>query len=200
MNRQTLTSQLMDSGFFVRVECGATPDHPLAAYLGPAGHEMLLLQGRAAFCGSIGEHAPGDPPSEADWRLAEIVTEAWPTDRQENPAAMPAVLSHLRGESLHRLLLTIEPDLPWFAGHFPGRPILAGVAQVHLAALAARSLFALERLPRRIIRLKFQGLIVPPCVLELRLEQTTADEIRFLIHGEGRNYSQGRLKFADGAP
>ena len=39
-----------------------------------------------------------------------------------------------------RLQLRLDPDLPWFAGHFPGAPLLPGVTQIHWVMHYAASL------------------------------------------------------------
>lgn len=37
------------------------------------------------------------------------------------------------GESGHRAGVTVAADSPWFAGHFPGRPVLPAIAHVEIA-------------------------------------------------------------------
>lgn len=46
----------------------------------------------------------------------------------------PQVIGRQRlAEGGVRLMLQLDPDLVWFAGHFPATPILPGVAQLHIA-------------------------------------------------------------------
>jgi len=200
MNKQVLSSQLMDTGLFARVDCSGAPGSPALAFLNTAGHEMVSRLGQAGFEDDIARKIQGELGSIAGWEMGAVAAPLWPHDELEYPEKAPRLLSHLRQQSVHRLLLDIKPSLCWFDGHFPARPILAGVAQLHLAALLAKSLFELDDFPRRITRLKFQSLVVPPCVLELRLEERTAGEICFRIHAKGRDHSQGRLHFAGNRP
>jgi 3-hydroxymyristoyl/3-hydroxydecanoyl-(acyl carrier protein) dehydratase len=97
---------------------------------------------------------------------------------------------------MHRLLLEVTPELCWFQGHFPGRPILAGVVQLHLAALLAAHLFGLTGGLREVTRLKFQHLVIPPRILDLLFESTGSQQIRFRYAAKDRVHSQGRLDFS----
>ena len=57
------------------------------------------------------------------------------------PPDMPTVVSRHIGETEARLDLKLEPELLWFEGHFPGQPILPGVAQLHIAASMAEEVW-----------------------------------------------------------
>jgi 3-hydroxymyristoyl/3-hydroxydecanoyl-(acyl carrier protein) dehydratase len=121
----------------------------------------------------------------------------WPREALERPRGVPRVLSHLQDAGVHRLLLEVTLDLCWFQGHFPGRPILAGVVQLHLAAMLAGHLFGLAGHPRDVSRLKFQHLVTPPRVQELYHQDSADHQVRFRYTAEGEEHSQGRLNFAE---
>jgi 3-hydroxymyristoyl/3-hydroxydecanoyl-(acyl carrier protein) dehydratase len=72
----------------------------------------------------------------------------------------------------------------FFDGHFEGRPMLPGVAQVVAIAHAqAEALFGPLGPPRRLARVKFQAVVKPgdELVLELAREQAEETKIRFVL-------------------
>ncbi len=60
-------------------------------------------------------------------------------------------------------------DLPWFRGHFPGTPILPGLAQVHIAERLAEELWAVRPDSHNVSRLKFNRVIQPGETVQLSL-------------------------------
>lgn len=116
------------------------------------------------------------------------------------PGQLPRVLSGFGDDGGYVMLLDIAPDLTWFAGHFPGQPVLPGVIQLHWANVIACALFGLEGPPAHIKRLKFSNVVVPPCVVELVLERPGPCDVQFRVHGGGLQNSQGRLEFERAGP
>jgi 3-hydroxymyristoyl/3-hydroxydecanoyl-(acyl carrier protein) dehydratase len=114
-------------------------------------------------------------------------------------ALLPRIIltSSNKSESVYRL--DIDAALGCFIGHFPGRPVLAGIVQVHWAVLLARSCFGFERVPREIKRLKFKNLVVPPAVLELSLARVAETDVDFAYGSAGERCSEGRLIFPSSA-
>ncbi|HSV34484.1 MAG TPA: AMP-binding protein [Ramlibacter sp.] len=96
-----------------------------------------------------------------------------------------------------RLAVQVTPDLAVLDGHFPGAPVLPGVAQLHWAIEFARTCFTL---PGRFLRaeaLKFQRPVIPTVRLELALRwraETGQLSFEFTTH-EGV-HSSGRVVFA----
>ena len=89
----------------------------------------------------------------------------------------------------------VPADARYFDGHFPGAPILPGVAQI----------IALSEEPARVAwpdlgaavglrRVKFQQAIRPDDVLELRLVRQEA-KVSFEVHKKGTLCSKGVLVF-----
>ncbi|MEX2497159.1 MAG: hypothetical protein WD448_13775 [Woeseia sp.] len=111
------------------------------------------------------------------------------------PAGLPRILSFGSGASQSTYQLAIDPDLECFVGHFPGRPVLAGIVQVHWAVVFSGTCFGLKRVPVQIKRLKFKNVVVPPAILELSLVRVTEIDVTFTYIGAGGTCSEGRLIF-----
>jgi 3-hydroxymyristoyl/3-hydroxydecanoyl-(acyl carrier protein) dehydratase len=108
---------------------------------------------------------------------------------------LPGVVSVASDVRELSLGLDIPPELGWFRGHFPARPVLPGIVQVHWAVLVSSAYFGLSGVPTVINRLKFKNVIVPPSVVELSVARLTNSEVSFGYTGAGKMYSEGRLVF-----
>ncbi|MBK7827316.1 hypothetical protein [Nannocystis sp.] len=93
------------------------------------------------------------------------------------------LLSHTTtpaGESA-AFALQVPPDLLYLQGHFPGYPLLPGIAQLLAIALdRTHNLWPSLGQPQRVTQLKFKRPIFPGDPLELQLGRTT-NEVRFSI-------------------
>lgn len=118
----------------------------------------------------------------------------------------PEFLAVAATDNVITLTLRIAPEIRWLTGHFPDQPVLAGVVQTHWAARLGRYLFALEGQFQRIDNLKFQTVVLPEQVLDLRLEYDSATpSIRFAYRSTSTAatdtplpevmYSEGKLVF-----
>jgi len=88
--------------------------------------------------------------------------------------------------------ISVPPDSPFFAGHFPGRPILPGVA--HLA-LVARALGGspIAEIPS----LRLRSPVRPGDVLAMRIDGPAEDgTVRFELKCAGEVVSHGSLRLA----
>ena len=82
----------------------------------------------------------------------------------------------------------VSPDSPWFSGHFPGEPILPGVAQLEMA------LDAIKRLNQRSLRIsgvkrvRFKQVIRPDDKLGITVAPHKKDAFsylfRIMVNGE----------------
>lgn len=94
-----------------------------------------------------------------------------------------------------RCLLYVHPDLAWFAGHFPGRPLLPGVVQLDWAVRYAQRLgFSGERFSGW-TGIKFPTPLVPNEVVVLRLSAAAADTLAFVLESRHGVHSRGSLTY-----
>jgi len=89
---------------------------------------------------------------------------------------------------------TVPADLGYFEGHFPGAPIVPGVAQI-VALAEARARLAWPELgpSRGLRRVKFKKGLYPNDALELRLRRD-GDTVAFTIQGD-ELHTKGSLVF-----
>ena len=94
--------------------------------------------------------------------------------------------------------LALSPELLVFDGHFPGAPILPGVAQVDWAIVFARERFAM---PARFVRmeaLKFSQPALPGMHVDLELHWNAATAtLQFEYRSTAGRHSSGRVVFAE---
>jgi 3-hydroxymyristoyl/3-hydroxydecanoyl-(acyl carrier protein) dehydratase len=101
---------------------------------------------------------------------------------------------------MHRVELTIAPDHPAFAGHFPGDPLLPGVAllaEVLEAVLDEPALKALIGTAPRIGAVKFLAPVRPGARLAITLE-AGARGLRFEVREGERIAASGQFEAAVG--
>ncbi len=92
------------------------------------------------------------------------------------------------------ILVELPPDLVWFKGHFPGQPVLPGIAQVHLAALWAERLWNWKPLGGNLSQLKFRQIIRPNDKVRLKLmRDMTKQRLKFAYHLESVVASEGTI-------
>jgi 3-hydroxymyristoyl/3-hydroxydecanoyl-(acyl carrier protein) dehydratase len=92
------------------------------------------------------------------------------------------MLQHIRGNEPDRLeaLATASCDSPWFDGHFPGKPILPGIALIAMAFELSREQEArlgnCIRL-KTVKRVRFKKPVRPdePFTVEVKREQKESD-------------------------
>ncbi|MEM1413588.1 MAG: hypothetical protein AAGH15_01745 [Myxococcota bacterium] len=89
----------------------------------------------------------------------------------------------------------VPRDLRYLDGHFPGNPIVPGVAQLILVEGAARRAFPDLGATQGIGRLKFRARIDPGDEVEVALERRTAD-VRFTIRRGETECTKGVLLVA----
>jgi len=90
----------------------------------------------------------------------------------------------------------VPDDLFYLKGHFPGRPILPGVVQLHWAVQLGRQHLDLAPSFAGIEALKFHRIIEPRTPLKLTLEQSEATgKLKFSYKSELGVHSQGRILF-----
>lgn len=96
------------------------------------------------------------------------------------------------------LKMTITPDLRPLDGHFPGTPIVPGVAQLDWAVSFGRDQFPVPTKLQRVEVLKFMKLMMPGHVVTLELDWNEAKGmLTFKFNAtDGKVYSSGRVVLA----
>ena len=115
-------------------------------------------------------------------------------------AAGPEVLGDSRGEGRCERVLRIPEDLDCLSGHFPGFPVVPGVAQIGWVLEAARELLPGPALLKGIEALKFKRLLRPADVVHLRVEVSPDHTAAaFRLWDTAGVVSSGRLRFEAGS-
>ena len=92
--------------------------------------------------------------------------------------------------------LVVPEDLCYLQGHFPGRPVLPGVVQVHWAITLAKQALHLQAEFTGIKALKFHRIIEPLKPLTLTLEHSAEpNRLGFSYSSERGKHSQGSILF-----
>jgi 3-hydroxymyristoyl/3-hydroxydecanoyl-(acyl carrier protein) dehydratase len=92
--------------------------------------------------------------------------------------------------------LDVAADLLVFDGHFPGTPVLPGVAQVDWAVRYAAECFSLPECMLRLDALKFQRPVRPGTSLELSLHWRAADRVLgFVYTSDAGTHAGGSVVF-----
>jgi len=158
-------------------------DDDVVAYNGRAsvdGFEVIAL---ADCLGPMLPVADFDAPEALRERLRLLRGEGAPPGRFQGIAPMGVdVTHHVRGEAI-RATLHVPDDAPFFADHFPRRPVLPATllldAQMNLATMLAREAPALAGAtpqPLRATHVKMRSFIVPGQDLVLAAELAQAGD------------------------
>lgn len=118
---------------------------------------------------------------------------------------MTEALPHIRAET-HTdagvtLRLFVPADLSLFSGHFPGFPLLPGVAQIHWAAQLGAAHFPIGGGTSggfsRLLNIKFQKPVLPDSELDLALNWDAARrQLAFSYHSAAGCHASGKIEFA----
>lgn len=121
-------------------------------------------------------------------------------DREDRPWRMgenePHVIESRQNGSTICQLLYMQPALAWFAGHFPGRPMVPGVAQIDVAGRLIEHHRLADGLFAGLDRIKFAAPIVPETVIKVHL-QARADSVWFAFESATGKCSEGSMRYAD---
>ena len=82
----------------------------------------------------------------------------------------------------------VSPDSPWFSGHFPGEPILPGVAQLAMALDAIKKINQRSLRISGVKRVRFKQVIRPDDKLIIAVAPHKKDALsylfRIMVNGE----------------
>jgi 3-hydroxymyristoyl/3-hydroxydecanoyl-(acyl carrier protein) dehydratase len=98
---------------------------------------------------------------------------------------LPVILAQTVTPEQAIFQLELTENLRWFDGHFPGQPLLPGVAQLHIAAACARLAWDRHFTGRHMARVKFRRVLAPNQRVALVLNLRKAGEMDFqYLHGD----------------
>lgn len=99
----------------------------------------------------------------------------------------------------HRVVAQIstDADSPWFAGHFPGDPILPGIAQLHMVTETIAKVLQKNFSLQSVTRIKFKKIIRPGDILDIQAVAAKKEyHYSFTITSEQDMVCSGRLVLA----
>jgi len=176
----------------------------VAAVLAPTrdGREVLASAGRRGLALALGDHLAAHFDRvflPRAWRVVDALPRnaqgKVPVadlralfDEPEAPGRHPRLLASRRGERSLERHLRIPEKLDFLEGHFPSRPVVAGVVQLHFVMDALAELLGAAPRLRGLTALKFRELLLPGQELRLRVE----------VDADGRTFDF-RLRDADAA-
>src|SRR5205085_10444782 len=109
--------------------------------------------------------------------------------------ARPRILEHARSARGCEQRLQIPVDLEYLAGHFPGFPVVPGVAQIGWVLDATRDVLGAPATLGGIEALKFKRLLRPADVVRLRVELAPdRNALDFRLWDDAGVVSSGRLR------
>ena len=95
--------------------------------------------------------------------------------------------------------IRVPADSPWFDGHFPGEPVLPGIAQLGMVHDLLCRAFDQQLSVARVSRVRFRQMIRPEQQLTLTVQRDQAGGgHRFRITGDEGSICTGHLLLADG--
>ena len=188
----------------------------VVAVPGPSGEQRLQAEGRRAFSERLRarllEHVERVAlprrwrfvdalPVNPQGKSTEAALAALFADRPDT-AAPPRAQWHQREAAQAALQFVPGPELPVFDGHFPGAPILPGVAQLDWAIRWGREAFA--SIPARFVRvdaLKFQQVVPPGTAVELALDWSAERQtLAFRYTSAAGVHASGKVVFSAEEP
>lgn len=203
--------QIMETGWFNEVRAlllnGERDRLAMATVPNEAGWQHLDALGKRAFNEALRQRLRQCIPDEAcprHWRhlwafphnsqgkLRDSLLSPW----FEESAPIFRVRTYAADEA--SVEVEVSSRSPYFDGHFPGHPILPGVAQLEWVMRIADALFPPSGTFRGMNALKFQQPIRPGTLLQLQLTlDRKKNSMQFLISSTLGQHASGRFIFAE---
>lgn len=107
----------------------------------------------------------------------------------------PVVLARDLAGAVGRLVAWVPPTLAWFKGHFPGQPVVPGVALVGWAVAEIGLLHRGARPIREFRQMKFQRIVEPNTTLELTCSLAAGELASYQIRSKDGIHASGQILF-----
>jgi uncharacterized membrane protein/acyl-CoA synthetase (AMP-forming)/AMP-acid ligase II len=150
-----------------------------------ARYDAVVIPRRHRFVPVLPADARGKHTAEA---LRRLFT---PEPSVGGTQSWPRFLGHRRQDGGVTIELAVPEDLPLFAGHFPGAPILPGVILISWAATCAEAYLGWRGDSRGIDHLKFNAAVWPRETLQLTLSLTPTGGVKFEFQAAGKAKAAG---------
>jgi acyl-CoA synthetase (AMP-forming)/AMP-acid ligase II/3-hydroxymyristoyl/3-hydroxydecanoyl-(acyl carrier protein) dehydratase len=178
--------------------------------LSDSGQAALAERGRRALGAVLADHLAGywdrvllprawryvaELPRDAQGKVSRAaLLELLEGGATSAPVLAPVLISERRGERLLERTLRVPTDLAFLEGHFPGRPVVAGVVQIHWVMQAARELVGSGFRVRSLEGVRFRDMLLPDQVFQLELELCADDAaLRFRLFAGDGAFASGRV-------
>ena len=93
--------------------------------------------------------------------------------------------------------VSTDAQSPWFSGHFPGDPVLPGIAQLHMITACIEQVLQRQFVLQNLARVKFKKLIRPGDVLDIHADAGKKEHnYTFSIQHNNQQVCSGRLVLA----
>ena len=167
--------------------------------------EQLQQQGKSAFVSHLKQQLKDSLETIAiprQWRFLSQLPQNTQSKLNKNylktlfkPMLQPVVLSQSQNSDDYIWELEFPPELACFKGHFPTQPIYPGVGQIGFLQHFAKSIWSDLSWCQGYEQLKFQNLIRPYAVVQLKLARKE-HKVSFELHDSEQILASGRLLFA----
>jgi len=167
--------------------------------------EQLQQQGKSAFVSHLKQQLKDSLETIAiprQWRFLSQLPQNTQSKLNKNylktlfkPMLQPVVLSQSQNSDDYIWGLEFPPELACFKGHFPTQPIYPGVGQIGFLQHFAKSIWSDLSWCQGYEQLKFQNLIRPYAVVQLKLARKE-HKVSFELRDSEQILASGRLLFA----
>jgi 3-hydroxymyristoyl/3-hydroxydecanoyl-(acyl carrier protein) dehydratase len=92
--------------------------------------------------------------------------------------------------------VTVPADSPWFSGHFPGNPVLPGIAQIDIVFDIINTASGKGHVLKKVYRTKYRRVIGPDEQIDVVVfpSDPAGDNWRFEINAGSQTACRGRLQ------
>ncbi len=167
--------------------------------------EQLKKQSKAVFVGHLKQQLKDHLETLAiprQWRFLSQLPQNTQSKLDKvylktlfKPMLQPVVLSQSQSADDYIFSLEFPPELACFKGHFPNQPIYPGVGQIGFLQHFAKSIWSDLNWCQGYEQLKFQNLICPYAVEQLKLSRKE-HKVSFELRDSEQILASGRLLFA----